>query len=369
MTAMPTTTERPALKDELLGHPHIQQLAEAAARIGVLQPERFLAATCEHWEELPILGRLQRLGAVLCAQLPADFDAMLQAAVRLGPCMPNSFAAMALCECATLRHHPDDDVTLNALAILTCFGSAEWALRPLLIRDPERVLRHAAAWARHDNAHVRRLASEGTRPRLPWSQRLDALAHHPEAQRPILDALRDDPSATVRRSVANHLNDMAKVNPDGVFALLSAWPSPSPATRALIRHALRTLIKQGEPRALAWIGAGAPAQLRVTSFLVAPSTLRLGEAVLLLAELTSVSAQPQTLEVDYAVHFVKKNGSTARKVFKLRRFTLAPGVTVQLTHRHRVEDFTTRRHHSGRHRVELLINGPCWAEGAFHLTV
>lgn len=368
MSAAPSSTERPALKDELLGLPQARQIAQAAAAAGVgIQAERFLADACEGWEALSIMARLHRLGAVLCAQMPAGFEAMRAAAVALGPQMPNSFAAMALCACVTQRQHPDDNATLDALAELTRFGSAEFAIRPLLARDPERVLHKARQWARSPDPHQRRLASEGTRPRLPWGLRLDVLARQPEGQRPILAALNADPSDYVRRSVANHLNDISKVDPAWVLTLLEGWPNHQPATQAITRHALRNLIKAGERRALALVGAGDPAQLQVEGFWVEPEAIRLGESVQLWVELVSGAPQPQQLVVDYAVHFVKKNGSTSRKVFKLRSFTLAPGECVRLGQRHAVADFTTRTHYPGSHTVELLVNGQTLAQDAFTL--
>jgi hypothetical protein len=216
---------------------------------------------------------------------------------------------------------------------------------------------------------VRRLVSEGSRPRLPWGMRLHALVADPSPTLPLLLTLQDDPSEDVRRSVANHLNDIAKDHP----ALLVSWveqhlPAAGPERRALLRHASRTLVKRGDARMHALWGHGEP--LRGTARLaIRPRRVALGEAVTLTLELASRSPRPQTLEIDYAVHHVKANGSTSPKVFKGWRVELPPRGTLTLAKRHSLKPVTTRRYFAGRHRVQVQVNGEPVTEAAFSLAV
>ena len=203
---------------------------------------------------------------------------------------------------------------------------------------------------------MRRLASEGSRPRLPWSFQLKNLIADPSPTAPILDALKADPSLYVRKSVANHLNDIGKDHPDLLIERVSGWDRDDRQTAWIVRHALRTLIKKGEPRALALIGTTGKADIRVDAFSVEPARIKLGDRITTKAKLVSTSMTPQRLVIDYAVHYPKKNG-VSRKVFKLKETELAPGGHCDLSISQTVKDFTTRKHNAGFHKMELMVNG------------
>jgi 3-methyladenine DNA glycosylase AlkC len=220
----------------------------------------------------------------------------------------------------------------------------------------------------HDpSAHVRRLVSEGSRPRLPWGLRLRSLVIDPSPTLPLLRALQNDPSTYVRRSVANHLNDIAKDHP----ALLASWlaehlPGASAERRALLRHASRGLLKQGDAAVLAAWGLGAAYRGRV-ALALSPERVVVGDGLLLTVQLHSTARQTQRLAVDYAVHHVKAAGHTTPKVFKGWVVELAPGESRQLVKRHSMKAVTTRRYHPGAHALDLRINGRVVARSAFEL--
>lgn len=176
-----------------------------------------------------------------------------------------------------------------------------------------------------------------------------------------------DASDDVRHAVARQPNDIAKDHPEWVLDLLERWPTQQAETKWITRHALRNLIKAGHPRALRLVGATPDAQVTLTSFAVAPATLRLGQTLQLSATLVSTAKQPQRLVVDYAIHYVKKNGESSRKVFKLRTLSLDGGAELTLDKNQTIADFTTRKHYAGRHTVELLVNGAAVAQGHFEL--
>lgn len=256
---------------------------------------------------------------------------------------------------------------LRTLHALTQRFSAEFAIRPFIARHPALCFETLTRWCGDPSAHVRRLVSEGSRPRLPWGMQLRALIADPSPTLPLLEALLDDPSAYVRRSVANHLNDIAKDHPDLVARWVSERRAGASVTRdATLRHASRTLIKRGHPGALAAWGLGR--SLRGTASLrLDRDRAAVGEEVTLTLTLRSAADHPQPLEVDYAVHHVKARGHSAPRVFKGWRLTLAAGETRTLVRRHSLRAVSTRRYHPGRHAVDVRVNGEVVAEGAFTL--
>jgi 3-methyladenine DNA glycosylase AlkC len=222
-------------------------------------------------------------------------------------------------------------------------------------------------WTSDPSAHVRRLVSEGSRPRLPWGIQLKPLVADPSPTLPLLRALQDDPSDYVRRSVANHLNDIAKDHP----AIVADWlethlPDAPAARRRLLRHASRTLIKRGERRVLAAWGLGAALRGQAT-LAVSPRRIRVGESVLFKVALASSARGPQALAIDYVIHHVRADGGSAPKVFKGWHKALPAGATLALERRHAVVPISTRRYYPGRHRVELQVNGRVVAEAFFDL--
>ena len=362
-----TQESAPLLKD-LLNAKALALIGRAAAQAHPGFDERaYLAMAREGLDELSIMQRMSRAADSLQAHLPPDYPKALKIVRRMAPLLPGGFADMVLPEFVG-RHGLDHfDLSLDALRELTPYSSAEFAIRPYIAQNPDAVLALALRWAEDDNEHVRRLASEGTRPRLPWARRLPLLAAEPQRTRPILEKLRADPSDYVRRSVANHLNDMAKDHPEWVLDLLEGWPTQQPGTKWIVKHALRNLIKAGHPRALQLVGATLGAKVKLHSFDLAPKVVCLGQTLQLKTTLRSTADQPQKLVVDYAIHYVKKNGETSRKVFKLRTLALEGQAKITLTRNQTIADFTTRVHYPGRHAVELLINGLSVAQDHFDL--
>lgn len=197
--------------------------------------------------------------------------------------------------------------------------------------------------------------------------KLRELIVDPSPVRPILENLRADPSLYVRKSVVNHLNDITKDHPDWVLERIAGWDLADERTAWIAKRALRTLIKQGDRRALGVIGAGKKAKVRVDKFTIYPGKLKLGGRVMLELRLRSTAKRSQKLVVDYAVHYVKKSGETSAKIFKWKEVTVVAGTVLALTKQQRIQDFTTRKHHPGRHVVEVMVNGDCLAEASFVL--
>jgi 3-methyladenine DNA glycosylase AlkC len=360
----------PVMVDAMAGH-----LARAAPGFDAAA---FAADAVEGFATLELKARAARIAAALEAHLPAGWEgveAMLAAlhpeeAAPISAAMDGAgvrgWAVMPMAEVVAARGLAEGriDAALEALAAMTKRFSAEFAVRPLIAADPERAMAHVRRWAEDGNLHVRRLASEGTRPRLPWGMRLGVFVADPSPLLPVLGRLRDDPEEYVRRSVANSLNDIAKDHPDLVAGLAGEWLAGAPPERErLVRHGLRTLVKAGHRGALAALGLQPVAV--AGRIVVATPVVRFGGALDFALELRAGAAAEVVL--DYAVHHRKANGRLAPKVFKWRRLRLRAGEAVRLERRHAMRAITTRRYHDGPHRIEALVNGMVVAGADFVL--
>lgn len=342
----------------------------------------FTGLVLRDFESLELKERSRRITEGLAAFLPAEFPAAADVIRRsLGPPIDetggvgrvdetgfNGWAAVPVSDfVADAATEPGDlDLALRLIRELTKRFSAEFAIRPFLLRAQDETLAVLETWVQDPDRHVRRLVSEGSRPRLPWAPRLPAFIADPAPTIALLERLKDDPEEYVRRSVANHLNDIAKDHPDRVAAIAARWLEDADKNRRkLVRHACRTLIKDGHPGALAALGFG-PAALDVQSFSASPE-VRFGAALEIALELKSTDGKPKRIALDYVIHHRKANGTTAPKVFKWREFDLAPGAAVAIQKRHVIRPITTRKYYAGAHRVEAQANGEVIASAPFEL--
>ena len=351
-----------------------------AALVAAVHPafdtEAFLRDALDGYDALELMPRGRHIADALRRHLPDDYEAalaVLMASVERAPTRieGGSLASFLFLPhtCFVAAHGLDHfEASMQAQYRLTQRFTAEFSIRPFLDRHPQATLARLAEWASDPHEAVRRLVSEGTRPRLPWAPRVRALLRDPRPGLALLERLKDDPSPTVRRSVANHLNDIGKDHPELLIETARRWwVDASEARRQLLRHALRSAVKRADPGALALLGVGEPAQVRLDAVRIAPARVRRGGAVTVAFQLTNTLARPQRLLVDLRVHFVKANGSARPKVFKLKTLELAPGAAVDLSKTVSLADLTTRRHHPGTHVVEALINGQAVDLGAFEL--
>lgn len=261
----------------------------------------------------------------------------------------------------------DWDASLPALEQFTQLSSAEFAVRPFIVQDSERMMVQMREWAHHENYHVRRLASEGCRSRLPWAMALPAFKQDPSPTLPILEALKNDSSDYVTRSVANNLNDISKDNPQVVLDMLKNWQNDSTETiQWITSHALRTLIKAGDTQALALLGYG-EVEIAIDNFVINPDVVHLGADLTFSFDIRSRSAVPQALMVDYLMYFMKANGTQAPKVFKLRKLELAPHDSLRISKKHSFRAISTRRYYAGTHSIAIQVNGKILAQLDFDL--
>lgn len=350
--------------DELIGTHTVRALITALRTVSPRARLSGLRAAETALAPLALRERSDLMRDALLDDLPGDFTsfaAIMRAAAAQAPSftgwliwpVTSAVAAKAIEQGGTDAF----DDALALLAELTSRLSSEFALRALLNHDLERALDATLAWTGSDNEDVRRLASEGTRPLLPWAVRVPGIVAAPKVTLPILDALYRDGSEYVRRSVANHLNDISRQAPELVVATATEWlAAPDDNTGRVVRHGLRTLVKRGHPGALALQGF-TPARLDVTGPLLAADTVAIGETLTFTAAVRNLEPEPARLAIDYVVHHRKANGSLTGKTFKLTTRTLEPGETCELRREHSFKVLTTRRYHPGPHALELQING------------
>ncbi len=258
----------------------------------------------------------------------------------------------------------DPDLSLPALEQFTKLASAEFAVRPFIVRYPERMAAQMLEWAQDEDPLVRRLASEGFRPRLPWGMGLPALKQDPSPILPVLALLRRDPSEDVRRSVANNLNDISKDHSQLVVDLLTEWSDGSAEMDALTKHALRTLLKKGHPGALLALGFNA-AEVSINDVSVAPARVPVGEHVVLEFNVASTASDSQRVMVDYAVVFQNVSGTGSRKIFKGTVAELGTGQALLVRRKISLAQQSTRRIIPGPHSVEIQVNGAVLASVQF----
>ena len=335
-------------------------------------------------DALEMKARAMHICAALEATLPGDFNTAAQAlTAALAPTEAGEQMAQLqglqqglrgwilwpVGEYIARHGQRDPEVALQALHALTQRFTAEFAIRPFIVQHPALAFSTLQRWVRDDSPHVRRLVSEGSRPRLPWGLQLKSLIADPSPTLPLLLALQDDTNETVRRSVANHLNDIAKDHPQLVAQWLHEHLPDAPAPRrALLRHASRTLIKAGDAQVLKAWGLGGLFKGSAT-LTVAPARVAVGGEVTFMLHLQSSTRRTQTLVIDYLVHHVKAHGGTSPKVFKGWQIDLLPGAEVTLSKRHSMRPVTTRRYHAGRHGIAVQINGRVVTEGSFVLSL
>ncbi len=259
------------------------------------------------------------------------------------------------------------DISMHALKEFTKSSTSEFAIRPFIMKDKTKAMRTLLLWSKDPNHHVRRLSSEGCRPRLPWGLQLTEFVQDPAPILPVLENLKNDSELYVRKSVANNLNDISKDHPDLALAIAKKWIGKSEHTDWIVNHALRGLLKKGNKEALALFGHSNADKWKVTALKLASKTIAIGDAMEFSFSVWNESNSAEKCRIEYAIDYVKNNGKTSRKIFHFAKKELKPGPHNFKT-KQRFQDFTTRKHYPGLHTISLLINGEEKASASFILS-
>lgn len=339
----------------------------------------FLEAILPSLPEQTYSERNRSIRDALVRFLPEDFPRAAEILVKaLPPPLAGEdmdatagFILVPQCGFISLRGLDHYEVSMLALYEMTQRFSAEFDIRHFIEAYPAQTLERLAQWAADSNPHVRRLVSEGSRPRLPWGKRLQIFVQDPQPLIALLERMKNEPTLLVRRSIANNLNDIAKDHPDLVVQTLARWKktSPGPATDWLARHATRTLVKQGHAGALELLGYSKGAEVEIPDFGLSSDSVKLGETIEIRLEVKSTAPRSQSLVIDYVVHFQKSNGQLAPKVFKWVNKDLGSSEKAIFRKNHAFRNLTTRVHYPGLHRIAVQVNGVEMASRDFMLSL
>ena len=337
--------------------------------------EAFLRDALVDYEPLGLMARGAKIATSLKSHLPLKYECALEILMQsLGPKLekegygPSPFYYLPHTTFVASYGLGHFEASMRAQYELTQRFTAEFSIRPFLEQHPELTLRRMAHWTEDSNVHVRRLVSEGTRPRLPWAARLRAFQKDPLPVLALLERLKDDPELYVRRSVANNLNDIGKDHPGLLVETASRWLKGASRGRAwIVKHALRTAVKRGDVSALEVLGYKKGTRVEVENATLSPASVCVGGNVTLSFEVVNNGRDTERVVVDFQIQFVKANGKRSAKVFKLRAIELAAGSSVRLNKKVSLAEMTTRKHYPGTHVVEVLLNGAVQSAGSFEL--
>ncbi len=345
---------------------------------------RFLNNIGNALQPLELKARMQLLADRIETELPPDpeitFPLLIQALAKDETSSEglSGFSVWPLTEIIARRGLNHFNLSMFALSEMTSRFTAEFAIRPFLREFPNRTLAQLEEWTQHPNEHIRRLVSEGSRPLLPWGERLTAIRDNPKLTQPLLEKLKDDPSEYVRRSIANHLNDHSKGHPEYVLDIIRKWlrevngneSSLTAQNRLrLARHATRTLLKSGHARALKIHGYAPPTAVELIDWCIHPKAIQIGTALHYRLNIRNRSDTPAKILFDYAIHHQKANGTHSPKVFRGRERKLQPGEVWSIEGKHPIRPVTTRKYYPGIQHFEPRINGKAFPRQAFTLLI
>jgi 3-methyladenine DNA glycosylase AlkC len=250
----------------------------------------------------------------------------------------------------------DFNSSVKAIESITQFVSCEFAVRPFFLKFGKQMMDQMVEWSLHENYKVRRLASEGSRSRLPWGIALPAFKKDPKPLLPLLENLKNDPSEWVRKSVANNLNDIAKDNPEVVLAIAAKWKGIGKGTDAIIKHGCRTLLKQGHIKILKHYGLNTTG-IVISNFRINTPKVKIGDPVEFHFTVRNSNSKSKIIRLEYAVYYNKANGQLSKKVFKISERLFKQGETSIIKRKQSFKLITTRKFYTGKHKLSLIING------------
>lgn len=324
------------------------------------QADEFLKATIdETWEKRGLKDRIIRISENLRKYLPADFETAIsiidQIVMNYGTWLDNFAGFFPTFVELYGRDEANWEISMAALARYTQYASSEIAVRWFIINHEERMMEQMYIWAKDENECVRRLASEGCRPALPWGQALTSFKKNPAPILPILEQLKADPSMHVRKSVANNLNDISKTHPDLVMNLAKDWYGKNGYTDWIVKHGCRTLLKKGSRKALALFGYENASSVEVHNFSVEGAVISIGEDMTFSFEI--LAREPSKIRLEYGIDYVKSGGKRNRKIFKISEISLGLNERKIYRKKHSFADVSVRKHYPGLHSITLIVNG------------
>lgn len=326
------------------------------------------------WEDRELKQRMRHISVVLHSHLSGEYPKDLQFLLNLIPTLekngvnPDNLEYIFLPDFIELYGLEHYEISIQAIEKVTQFVSCEFGIRPFILKYPKRLMKQMYIWSNHHHASVRRLSSEGCRPRLPWAMALPFLKKEASPILPILENLKADSSEYVRRSVANNLNDISKDNPEFVIKIAKKWNGKSENTDRLVKHASRTLLKQGNPELMHLFGFRGIEDLEIKNFTVLTPEINIGNSFEFSFSLINKSSTDMKVRLEYGLYYQKANGSLSKKVFKISEKEYAANSETSIIRKQHFKPISTRKYHLGLHQIALVLNGVELDQYDFNLT-
>ncbi|MCB0802584.1 MAG: DNA alkylation repair protein [Flavobacteriales bacterium] len=315
------------------------------------------------WDQLELKERTRSLTLNIHKQLPADFkkasDLLIKILNKLAQLnhKVERYEYFFLPDYIEVFGQNHVDISLDAIEQITKHISCEFAIRPFIIQDRKKVMGRMTKWSTHPHENIRRFASEGCRPKLPWGMALKELIEDPSEILPILENLKSDDSLFVRKSVANNLNDISKDHPELVLKIAKKWQNFSDNTNWIIKHACRTLLKKGNQQAMELFGYSNNNALEISSINLASKEIKMGDHLSFKFTLKNLSKANILVRLEYGCYFLKSNGKQNRKVFKISEKALKPLEKITIQKNHSIIPISTRKYYAGEQALSLIVNG------------
>ena len=315
------------------------------------------------WETRELKQRMRHITLVLKKHLTEDFNKNTKIILKLIPVFkkngfkPDNLEFIFLPDFIEFYGLENYSVSIKAFEKITQFVSCEFAVRPFIIKYQKRMMKQMLLWSNHKHPMVRRLASEGCRPRLPWAMAISSLKQNPDPIIPILENLKSDVSESVRRSIANNLNDISKDNPQLVISLVKKWKGVTKEVDWLVKHGSRTLLKQGNSEVMSLFGFGSVEKIKIVDFKILTPLVKIGDYLEFSFQLSNISKSSIKIRLEYGIYYQKANSSLSKKVFKISEKEYSSNSTTQINRKQSFKVITTRKFHKGLHQVSIIING------------
>jgi 3-methyladenine DNA glycosylase AlkC len=357
------------LLKEVYNQRFLNDLAAEISRLDAdFDAKRFLKILQKDWQEKPLKTRMRAISKALGETLlhkkyPQQLALLKQVVLALNKDKNSGLALIIFPDFVEIFGQKDFELSMQALEFFTEFSTSEFAIRRFIKADEDAALKFVKKFAVSKNYHVRRLASEGIRPRLPWGEALPNFKKDPQKILPILEVLKFDSKKYVQKSIANNLNDISKDNPKIALDLLARWQGEGVA-EFIIRHALRTLLKKGDQAALKIIGADEK-KFEIQDFLLSQNQLQIGQKLVFNFSLKNLKAGSK-IRLEYAIYFLKKNGTYSKKNFQITT-KIFDEKLFSFSKKHSFADLSTRKHCVGKHLISLVANGVEFGKTEFHL--
>jgi len=353
------------LKETLYSKEQFEEFSNVLnKKISNFDKDKFLSLIFDkQWNCLELKQRMRHVTKILNYFLDKNYEQATNQIIEITyfiidkNILKKSFIPISLADYIEVYGINFYDHSIKAIEEVTKLASCEFAVRPFILKYEQKMMQQMLLWSQHKHENVRRLASEGCRPRLPWADALPYFKKDPSTILPILKNLKNDSSIFVQKSVANNLNDISKDNPKIVLSLANQWIGKSKNTDWILKHGCRTLLKNGNMEAMQLFGYSSPELAKIEDFKIINKEIKIGEDLVFSFNLFNISNKDEKIRVEFALYFLRSNGSHSKKVFKINENIYSANTKNHIIKKHSFKPRTTRKYYSGKQKISIIING------------